>query len=100
MYLAVQGVEASAAEDAAIADVNGDGFPDIMVAAELSHLIYFQNPGENFRSQAWERLILPMTQGRGSYIRVFLADLDGDGFGDIDSYICNCILNYLSYIIK
>ena len=75
-----EGVEASAAEDAAIADVNGDGFPDIMVAAELSHLIYFQNPGKNFRTQAWERLILPMTQGRGSYIRVFLADLDGDGF--------------------
>ena len=79
-----EGVEASAAEDAAIADVNGDGFPDIMVAAELSHLIYFQNPGENFRTQAWERLILPMTQGRGSYIRVFLADLDGDGYDDVD----------------
>ena len=75
-----EGADASAAEDAAISDVNGDGFPDIMVAAELSHLIYFQNPGENIRTQAWERLILPMTQGRGSYIRVFLADLDGDGF--------------------
>ena len=75
-----EGSDASAAEDAAISDVNGDGFPDIMVAAELSHLIYFQNPGQNIRTQAWERLILPMTQGRGSYIRVFLADLDGDGF--------------------
>ncbi len=75
-----EGSDASAAEDAAISDVNGDGFPDIMVAAELSHLIYFQNPGQNIRTEAWERLILPMTQGRGSYIRVFLADLDGDGF--------------------
>lgn len=74
-----EGLEASAAEDAAIADVNGDGFPDIMIAAELSHLIYFQNPGQDIRNRVWERLILPMTQGRGSYIRVFLADLDGDG---------------------
>ena len=74
-----EGKDASAAEDAAIADVNGDGFPDIMVAAEVSHLIYFQNPGENIRALPWKRLILPMTQGRGSYIRVFLADLDGDG---------------------
>ena len=74
-----EGVEASAAEDAAIADVNGDGFLDIMIAAELSHLIYFQNPGQDIRNRVWERLILPMTRGRGSYIRVFLADLDGDG---------------------
>ena len=67
--------DASAAEDAAIADVNGDGFLDVMVAAELSHLIYLQNPGSDVRSRPWDRVILPMTQGRGSYIRVFLADL-------------------------
>ena len=74
-----QGADASAAEDAAIADVNGDGFLDVMVAAELSHLIYLQNPGSDVRSRPWDRVILPMTQGRGSYIRVFLADLSGDG---------------------
>ena len=46
-----QGADASAAEDAAIADVNGDGFLDVMVAAELSHLIYLQNPGSDVRSR-------------------------------------------------
>ena len=74
-----EGAEAAAPEDAAIADVNGDGAPDVIVAAELAHLIYFQNPGERQRTTPWPRLILPMTQGRGSYIRVFLADFDGDG---------------------
>ena len=39
-----EGADASAAEDAAIADVNGDGHLDVVVAAELAHLIYLQNP--------------------------------------------------------
>lgn len=74
-----EGTDAAAPEDAAIADVNGDGYPDVIVAAELSHLIYLQNPGADSRTTTWPRLILPSTKGRGSYIRVFLADFDGDG---------------------
>ena len=74
-----EGTDAPAPEDAAIADVNGDGFPDVMVATELSHLIYLQNPGQQSRTAEWPRLILPMTQGKGSYIRVFFADMDSDG---------------------
>ena len=74
-----EGAEAAAPEDVAIADVNGDGYPDAIVAAELAHLIYFQNPGTDARTTPWPRLMLPMTRNRGSYIRVFLADLDGDG---------------------
>lgn len=78
-----EGTDAPAPEDAAIADVNLDGYPDVMVAAELSHLIYLQNPGPGARTEPWPRLILPMTEGRGSYIRVFLSDLDGDGVPEI-----------------
>lgn len=74
-----QGSDAPAPEDADVGDLNGDGYADIVVAAELSHVIYLQNPGAGARTQPWSRLILPMTRGRGSYIRVFLADLDGDG---------------------
>ncbi len=73
-----EAVEAPAPEDAALADFNADGYPDVVVAAELSHLLYLQNPGANARQQTWQRLVLPMTENRGSYIRVFAADLDGD----------------------
>jgi hypothetical protein len=74
-----EGDEAAAAEDAAIADVNGDGWPDVIAACELAHLIYFQNPGKNARAGKWPRVIPANTKERGSFIRVFAADLNGDG---------------------
>ena len=74
-----QGTDAAAPEDAAIADVDGDGYPDVIVAAELAHLLYLQNPGQGkTRTAAWPRLILPQTVGRGSFIRVFFADFNAD----------------------
>lgn len=78
-----EGTDAPAPEDAVIVDLNRDGYLDVVVAAELSHLIYLQNPGEDARTASWPRLILPMTQGRGSYIRVFAGDFDGDGIPEI-----------------
>ncbi len=78
-----EGADAPAPEDAVIVDLNGDNYLDVVVAAEQSHLIYLQNPGPTARTADWPRLILPMTQGRGSYIRVFAADFDGDGLAEL-----------------
>ena len=79
LYTLAEGEEAGAAEDVAIGDMNGDGYPDVVVACELAHLIYFENPGEAGRAERWKRVIPAATLGRGSYIRVFLADFDDDG---------------------
>ncbi len=79
LYTLAEGEEAGAAEDVAIGDMNGDGYPDVVVACELSHLIYFENPGAKGRAARWERVIPASTLDRGSYIRVFLADFDADG---------------------
>ena len=79
LYTLAEGEEAGAAEDVAIGDMNGDGYPDVVVACELSHLIYLENPGAAGRAQRWKRVIPASTLDRGSYIRVFLADFDADG---------------------
>ena len=77
------GHEAAAAEDVTVADFNGDGYLDVVVACELAHLIYFQNPGKNARTEVWSRRIVPNTRNRGSYIRVFAGDFDQDGVPEL-----------------
>jgi hypothetical protein len=74
-----EGQEAGAAEDVDVADVNGDGYLDVIVACALEHLIYLQNPGANARTTRWDRIIPPVANNRRSYIRVLFADFDGDG---------------------
>ena len=73
------GKEAASAEDVDIADADGDGWLDIIVACELAHLIYFRNPASKHRSTTWERTIPEISLNRGSFIRVFFADFDEDG---------------------
>lgn len=74
-----QGPEAGAPEDPAVADLNGDGYPDVVVASELAHLIYFQNPGPYARTTHWPRVIPAVASNRGSFIKVFFADFNEDG---------------------
>ena len=38
-----------------------------------------REPGRGARTADWRRVIIPITTHRGSYIRAFAADLDGDG---------------------
>ena len=74
-----QGRTVGAIEDVAVGDVNGDGWPDIVAACEEAHLVYFQNPGAPARHAPWPALIPELTTGRGSWIRVALADMNNDG---------------------
>ena len=77
------GALVAAIEDVAVGDLNGDGWPDLVAACEEAHLVYLQNPAGNPREDAWRHLIPAITQGRGSWLRVFIADLDQDGRLDV-----------------
>ena len=78
-----EGDDVGAIEDVAIGDLNGDGWLDLVAACEEAHLLYIENPGNQARSAAWLRMIPAITQQRGSWLRVFMADMDQDGRLDI-----------------
>ncbi|MEQ9317160.1 MAG: VCBS repeat-containing protein, partial [Henriciella sp.] len=78
-----EGAKVAAIEDVAVGDLNGDGWPDLIAACEEAHLIYFQNPGEGARAKPWSSLVPPVTMERGSWLRTFIADVDGDGRMDV-----------------
>lgn len=80
-----EGDVVGAIEDVAAGDVNGDGWLDLIAACEDAHLVYFENPGAGARTSAWDHLIPDVTTGRGSWLRVFLEDMNGDGRLDISA---------------
>ena len=75
------GAVVGAIEDVAVGDLDGDGWPDLVSANEEAHLAFFRNPGS--RGGGWPAFIPAATQGRGSWLRVFVADIDGDGRNDV-----------------
>ncbi len=78
-----EGDEVREPRDLAVGDLNGDGFADAVVACGTGHLLYLENPGGIVRGFRWGRVIPAATTGRGSFDRVSLADLDGDGRPDV-----------------
>ena len=77
------GALAGAVEDVVLVDLNRDGYPDIVAACEDAHLVYLQNPGKHARTGEWKAFIPDFARGRGSWLRVFAADMDGDGFAEL-----------------
>ena len=78
-----EGQWAGAVEDIALIDLNADGYLDVVAACEDAHLLYLQNPGEQARNDKWSDLIPEFSKGRGSWLRVFATDIDGDGRAEL-----------------
>ncbi len=66
----------------ASADLNGDGYPDVVVGSKNvdSALVWYENPGSGYESEWYERSI---GSGAPYNYAIVVSDLDGDGNMDI-----------------
>jgi len=73
-------------EDAQFVDVDGDGALDVVSACECRRLtVHFgpTDPGRVLDPSAWESVTLAESVGFQRWIKVAIADVDGDGRADI-----------------
>ena len=78
-----EGPEAGGVADVAVADLNADGFPDLVAACEKGHLLYLENPGGTVRGWRWGRKIPTDPSAGRSFVSVAIADLNGDARPEI-----------------
>ena len=78
-----EGAEAGGVADVAVADLNADGFPDLVAACEKGHLLYLENPGGTVRGWRWGRKIPTDPSVGRSFVSVAIADLNGDARPEI-----------------
>ena len=78
-----EGAEAGGVADVAVADLNADGFPDLVAACEKGHLLYLENPRGTVRGWRWRRMILTDPSAGRSFVSVAIADLNGDARPEI-----------------
>lgn len=79
LFTLAEGQEVRGAEDIDVGDLNSDGHLDLIIACEGGHFLYLENPGTNVRKVPWKGIIPDIAAARGSFIRIYFADLDGDG---------------------
>ena len=78
-----EGAEAGGVADVAVADLNADGFADLVAACEKGHLLYLENPGGTVRGWRWGRIIATDLSAGRSFVSVAIANLNGDARPEI-----------------
>jgi len=80
----MDGPRVAEVEDVDVGDLDGDGDIDIVAAMESGALMLFSNPGADARlTSKWLSYRPANTLGRGSFIRLAIADFNTDGKAEL-----------------